>query len=116
MSTYNVARSEIEIGGRKADLFKVGFGTPAQNDQIVRDAEKVLGAIFDRADDEMGTTCQGGTLALVNGPASLPVAVVIAHSLLHRYGAVAVFDPKMSGYVVAASHNPAAPLGMVIPA
>ncbi|KKW41086.1 hypothetical protein A3I46_02595 [Candidatus Kaiserbacteria bacterium RIFCSPLOWO2_02_FULL_54_13] len=116
MSTYNVARSAVEVSGHKADLFKVGFGTSAQNDEIVRDAEKVLAGIFDESDDELSTTCKGGSLALVNGPASLPVAVVIAHSLLHRYGAVAVFDPKMSGYVVAASHNPATPLGMVIPA
>jgi len=59
MSTYNVARSAVEVSGHKADLFKVGFGTSAQNDEIVRDAEKVLAGIFDESDDELSTTCKG---------------------------------------------------------
>ncbi|OGG62342.1 hypothetical protein A3C19_03465 [Candidatus Kaiserbacteria bacterium RIFCSPHIGHO2_02_FULL_54_22] len=107
----------MEIASRKADLYKVGFGAPAQNDQIVRDAELALAAIFDQIEDDLGPVTRGiDDLALVNGPASLPVAVVIANSLLQRYGVVAVFDPKMSGYVVSASSSPAMPVGMVIPA
>ena len=41
----------------------------------------------------------------VNGPASLPVAMVLCHKLAHRYQAVACFDPKLSKYVVAISHG-----------
>ncbi len=113
--TYKIERSEVEIADHKADLYKVGFGAPAQNDQIVRDAELALVAIFDQIEEDLGPVTRGtDNLALVNGPASLPVAVVIANSLLQRYGAVAVFDPKMSGYVVSASNSPAMPVGMVI--
>ena len=105
MATYNVIRSEVFVHGAVADLFKVGFGTPAQNDQIVRDAHASLEAIGEF----------GGAMALVNGPASLPAAVVVAHHLLHRYAAVAIFDPKMAGYVVAASHGSGYSLGDLIP-
>lgn len=115
--TYKIARSEIQIAGRNADLYRVGFGAPAQNDQIVRDAELALTTIFDQIEDDIGpVTRVVDDLALVNGPLSLPVAVTVANSLLQRYGIVAVFDPKMSGYVVSASSSPAMPVGMVIPA
>ena len=107
MSTYNVTCNSVQASNSSADLFKIGFGTPAQNDQIVRDAQAAIEAIGE----------VGGALALVNGPASLPVAVVVAHHLLHRYAAVAIFDPKMAGYVVAASHGSEKySLGDVIPA
>lgn len=106
MATYNVTRNSADVSGIAADLFKIGFGTPAQNDQIVRDAQVALEAIGE----------VGGQLALVNGPASLPVAVVVAHHLLHRYAAVGIFDPKMAGYVVASSHGSDYALGDLIPA
>ena len=106
MATYNVTRSEVFVAASSADLFKVGFGEPAQNNSIVRDADKALTG--------MGEI--GGRLALVNGPASLPAAVVVAHHLLHRYAVVGIFDPKMAGYVVAASHGGDYALGDLIPA
>lgn len=34
----------------------------------------------------------------------------------HLFGVVAVFDPKISGYVVAITHDPAFKVGDVIPA
>jgi len=43
----------------------------------------------------------GEPLLRVNDPASLPVALVIAHAVAHRCQAVAVFDPKLERYVVA---------------
>lgn len=58
----------------------------------------------------------GGKLIKINGPASLPVACVLAHRLCHLFGVVAVFDPKISGYVVSISHDPAFKVGDVIPA
>lgn len=105
MATYNISISSVSVATTTADLFKVGFGDPAQNDQIVKDADQRLA--------DLGI--QGGRIALVNGPASLPVAVVVAHRLVHLYGVVAIFDPKMAGYIVAASHDPSYPLGTVIP-
>jgi CRISPR-associated protein Csx3 len=90
-TTYNV----VLVDG----VLKVGFGTPAQNDQIVKDAVKRL--------DEMVKSgeLKGGPMIKINGPASLPVAIVIAHSVGHLYEVVAVFDPKLNKYVVAISHG-----------
>src|SRR3989338_4497441 len=94
MATYNVA---LEQGS----LLRVGFGDPAQNDQIVRDATARL--------DEMVKTGElaGGPIIRINGPASLPVAIAIAHAIGHLYEVVGVFDPKLGKYVVAVSHGAA---------
>lgn len=90
-------------------VLKINFGEPAQNDQIVRDATTRL--------DELISTEQlsGGTLLKINGPASLPVAFVIAHKVAHLYGAIAVYDPKLGNkYVVCITHTPAYKLGDLI--
>jgi len=81
------------------DVLKVGFGAQADNDQIVQDAKEHL--------DEMVESGElaGGPLIKINGPASLPVAFVLAHVLVHRYGVVAVYDPKMGKYVVVTTHG-----------
>lgn len=83
----------------KGNVLVVGFGKPAQNDQIVKDAVKCL--------DEMVKSGKlaGGPMIKINGPASLPVAIVIAHAIGHLYETVAVFDPKLNKYVVAISHG-----------
>ncbi len=96
---YNIERVEIRPG---VDLFKVGFGPEsAQNDRIVQEAVSLL----------EGLKPQGGKLALVNGPASLPVACVLAHALGHLYGALGVFDPKVGRYLICVSHDPTYPVG-----
>jgi CRISPR-associated protein Csx3 len=99
--TYRVAR--------EGDVLTVGFGTPAENTQIVQDAIGRLEEMV--ASGELA----GGDLIKVNGPASLPVGMVICHALAHRFGAVAVLDPKLGGYVVAVSHDPARKVGDFIP-
>lgn len=91
------------------DVLKINFGDPAQNDQIVQDAAARL--------EELSTSgvLKGGTLLKINGPASIPVAFVIAHKVGHLYGAIAVYDPKLGGkYVVCITHNPAYKLGDII--
>lgn len=90
-----------------ADLIKIGFGAEAQNDKIVKDAAKLL-------DDLLETKLKGGKLLKINGPASLPVAMHLAHKLGHIYGAVACYDPKLHKYVVAISHDPDYKLGDLI--
>ncbi len=94
MATYKI---NLEDG----NILRVGFADPAQNDQIVKDAVARL--------DEMVSngTLAGGSIIKINGPASLPVAVAIAHAVAHLYEVVGVFDPKMDQYVVAVSHGPA---------
>lgn len=91
MATYN-----ISLDG---DIMRVGFGDPASNDQIVRDCAAIL--------DQMKAagTLVGGPILKITGPASLPVAFVIAHAVLHIYGAVAIFDPKLQKYVVSVAHG-----------
>jgi CRISPR-associated protein Csx3 len=100
MTTYNISLSKT--------ILKVGFGEPAQNDQIVRDAETRLDEMIESGE------LSGGEILRVNGPASLPVAMVISHKVAHLYGAIASFDPKISKYVVAISHNPAYTIGDLI--
>lgn len=92
MTTYNI---NLETD----NLLMISFGESAQNDQIVKDAEKRL--------DEMIKTGQlkGGELMRINGPASLPVAMVIAHGLSHLYQALACYDPKLAKYVIAVAHG-----------
>jgi CRISPR-associated protein Csx3 len=110
MATYKIETSNVLVAGTPATMIKVGFGDPAQNDQIVRDVESRMKELFPAEGDN------GGSLALVNGPASLPVAVVLTHHLAHRFAAIGVFDPKMAAYIVATSHGGDYAVGDVIPA
>jgi len=93
MTSYN-----IEINP-EANLLTIGFGAPAQNNQLVKDADKALQELIDNK------KITGGEVIRINGPASLPVAMVIAHKLDHLYQAIAVFDPKLSKYVVSIAHG-----------
>ncbi|MFZ2664165.1 MAG: CRISPR-associated protein Csx3 [Patescibacteria group bacterium] len=88
----------IDIQG---DVLTVGFNSnePAQNNVIVRDATVRIDGM--KASGKL----PGGSIIKINGPASLPVAVAIAHGLLHLYETVAVFDPKLGRYVVAVCHS-----------
>lgn len=101
MTTYKIEL--IESG-----VLKIGFAEPAQNDQIVRDAAARL--------DEMTESRElsGGPLLKINGPASVPVAFVLAHKVAHLYGAIGFFDPKLGKYVISITHNPAYKLGDLI--
>lgn len=85
----------------EGDLLKVSFGEAASNDAIVKEVSESL--------KEM--RFPGGPLLKINGPASLPVAMAIAHGVVHLYGAVAVFDPKLLKYVVCVSHTPVYAVG-----
>lgn len=114
MTTYYISASEVTVNATvsgtdainaSALLLKLSFGAPAQNDTIVCDAVAEMQKLKQ----------EHGPLVLLNGPASLPVAVAIAHAIAHQFGAVGVFDPKMNGYVVAVSHDPKRPIGSVIP-
>ncbi len=89
--TYNISAETTPEGV----LLRLSFGEQAQNDQIVRDAASALAEL----------NLSGGQTVFLNGPASLPVACTIAHGVAHLFTEVAVFDPKMAGYVVAVSHG-----------
>jgi CRISPR-associated protein Csx3 len=100
--------ASYKISFEDGNVLKVGFGDPAQNDAIVRDAVARL--------DEMAKSGElaGGDVIRVNGPASLPVAMVLAHKLAHLYQAVACFDPKLAKYVVAIAHGDKYAIGDLI--
>jgi CRISPR-associated protein Csx3 len=84
---------------------QIGFGSPAANTDIVPQAIEVLAGL--------GLT--GGQGIRFNGPASLPVAMALAHAVAHLFGFVACYDPKLSGYVVAISHDPEIHPGQLLP-
>lgn len=93
---------------RDEGLLRLAFGTPATNADIVRDADARL-----REMSEAGELSGGGLIGL-DGPASLPVLVTIVHAVVHRFSAVAVFDPKLDRFVVAASHDPRFTVGSLL--
>ncbi|MCK6463104.1 MAG: CRISPR-associated protein Csx3 [Candidatus Pacebacteria bacterium] len=94
-----MANKFFKINLENGSLLRVGFGEPAQNDQIVKDAVERLGEMV--AANELA----GGPILKINGPASLPVAIAIAHAVGHLYEVIGVFDPKLGKYVVAVSHG-----------
>jgi CRISPR-associated protein Csx3 len=96
LKTYNVVL--------EGDVLKLSFGTPAQNDQIVKDAVEAV--------KDIGL--EGGKIIKLNGPASLPVAIALSHQVGHLYGVIAAFDPKLGKYVVAISHDPELKIGDLI--
>ncbi|PID64637.1 MAG: CRISPR-associated protein Csx3 [Gammaproteobacteria bacterium] len=81
------------------NILKVGFGDPAANNQIIRDAGIRLDKLIQAG--ELG----GGKLLKVNGPASMPVAMLLGHKLAHLYETVACYDPKLGCYVVVSAHG-----------
>ncbi len=101
MATYIIIREDNNV-------LKLSFGEPAQNDQIVKDAVERLNEM--KASGELA----GGGIIKLNGPASLPVAIAIAHGLAHVFAAIAAFDPKLNKYVVAISHDPAYKVGDLV--
>ena len=100
MAAYRIEVENLPDGV----LLKVGFGDAATGETVMADAHKALSAL----------DLKGGKLARVNGPATLAVAAALGHVLAHRFGAVAFFDPKRSGYIVAISHDPGIPVGGLI--
>lgn len=81
------------------DTLKIKFGEAASNDEIVSYVEKQLKQKIETKE------ISGGEIIKLDWPASLPVAVVLAHKLAHLYGTIAVWDPKLGKFVVAVSHS-----------
>ncbi len=90
------------------NVLKVGFGEPAANNKIICDAETQLDKLI-----QAGDLC-GGKLLKVNGPASMPVAMLLGHKLVHLYETVACYDPKLGCYVVVSAHGGGQRLGDLV--
>lgn len=90
---------QAELGAPRSDnlqLVTIGFGPPANNDAIVRDAIQAIEQL----------QLPGGEGVLFDGPVSVPVAMALAHAVAHLYQFVAMFDPKLARFVVVISHTP----------
>jgi CRISPR-associated protein Csx3 len=94
----------------EGDVLKMSFGTPASNADIVKDAVSEI--------ERLTTSGEmlPGNLIKLNGPASLPVAVAITNGLSNSFETIAVFDPKLNGYVVAISISPEYKVGSILQA
>jgi CRISPR-associated protein Csx3 len=92
MSSYTI---ELEDN----NILRIEFGEPASNDQIIRDADVRINELL------QSEKFHGGKLLKVNGPASMPVAMLLGHRLTHLYETVACFDPKLGCYVVVSCHG-----------
>ncbi len=97
----------ITAENNKKLVLKMGR-VAAQNDTLVQEVTQQLEQLI--TDKEI----TGGELIKINGPSSLPIAYVLAHKLCHLYQAVAVFDPKLSKYVVSITHSANYPLGTLL--
>lgn len=73
---------------------------PQSNDQILPGIVQQLQTLIEAGQ------LKGGELLKITGKHTLPMAYVLSHQLSHLFGAIAVFDPKLSAYVVAISHSP----------
>jgi len=98
-------RAELVENTPQRVVVAVSFGELSTNDEIVPSALAAIASL----------PLAGGPMILFSGPMSLPVAFAIAHAVAHRYGVVGIFDPKLSAYVVAISHDPAHALGSLLP-
>lgn len=85
---------------RHGRMLKLNFGVSAPGDLIVKDIMRGLEEL-----EEAGEL-EGGGLLGINGACSLAGMAVLVHHLVHRFAAVAVFDPKLPAYIVVVSHDP----------
>jgi len=88
---------EVKLGEPRPDglaFVVTAFGEPAGNDVLVGEAIRAIQAL----------QLKGGHGILFNGPASLPVAMALAHAVAHLYQFVGWFDPKLGRFVVVISH------------
>jgi CRISPR-associated protein Csx3 len=97
----------------EADLLRVGFTAPASGEDIVKDVHQQLSEMINSG------KLTGGKLLKINGRISVLASYTLAHEVFHRFGAIAVFDPKvgteeLGGYVITISHTPNYLLGAII--
>jgi CRISPR-associated protein Csx3 len=97
MSSY-----QIQLEG---NLLKVGFTTPASGEDIVKDVRQKLSEMIDSGE------LTGGKILKINGRISVLASYTLAHEVVHLFGAIAVFDPRLQAYVVVNTTTPDYPFG-----
>jgi CRISPR-associated protein Csx3 len=101
---------KLEKSEKDNHVLRIKFGTESHNGPKVRDAKAQLDALLNAG--AFDTVSE----VFVNGPASLPVAMTIAHSVSHVVEVVACYDPKVNHYVVSVAHGGKYTAGDVIEA
>jgi CRISPR-associated protein Csx3 len=101
MTSYTAEIIDISNG---VVTIRLAFGEPAQNDRIVVDAIHAIAAL----------KLKGGRGVKLDGKCSLPAAIAIGHAVVHLFGFVAAFDPKLEKFVVCVSHDPGVQPGDLI--
>lgn len=81
------------------DILRLAFGEPADNDEITRTVEQQVRELIKSG------KLTGGEVLRINGPVTVPAAMVVAHGVGHLYQAIACFDPKIGKYVVVIAHS-----------
>ena len=99
MALYN-----IDLDLSDTNIAKLSFGDPASNVDIVRFVNDI--AVTDDVMDSLN-----GNPLFINGPASLPIAFVLAHKWAHLFPSIWIYDPKLGGYVCCISHEAGAEVG-----
>jgi CRISPR-associated protein Csx3 len=107
MSVYSIEFERVQVSLADAIRLRLSFGEPASNDVIVREVEATMGTLKSGG-------LKGGKIVLLDGAASLPVIATIVHHVSHLFETVAIYDPKLKGYVIAIVHGPAFKVGDII--
>ena len=99
---------------KETETLHVGFGqTTATNDILVPHVLGLLGLVgLCSVKGELGKFM--GLRLKVNGAMSAPIVSALTHRLSHVVKYIAIFDPKMGGYVVTVSHQPGVNCGDII--
>ena len=96
----------LELDG---EILHIKFNQAAQTPTIIRDT-------YDQLDEMVQENLlPGGPFIGVNGASTLLSGYAISQLLGQRYDTVAVFDPKLDGYIVVISSTELYQLGEVIP-
>ncbi|NJK28759.1 MAG: CRISPR-associated protein Csx3 [Acaryochloris sp. SU_5_25] len=83
----------------QGDILYIGLGAAADNPQIVRDAHSTILTLI------QNQILTGGALLAIHGESSIIAAYGIAAQLTQRYDTIAVYDPKLSTYIVVTTHT-----------
>lgn len=90
-------------------IARINNGKQVDGDEILRDAKTELESLMHSGD------LPGGKQPLqINGRTTVLASFFLGSQLAHKYSSIAVFDPKVEGYVVTISHSPDYRVGQIL--
>jgi len=90
-------------------IAKINNGKQVDGDEILRDAKTELESLM-----HSGGLPGGKQPLRINGRTTVLASFLIGSQLAHKYSSIAVFDPKVEGYVVTISHSPDYRVGQIL--